>query len=241
MARGESNQSVSRPVECSLSSSIESAGAGLYSAERRDEEWANGLSHAVGCGLSVAGTVVLLSHVFRDGSRAEIASCLVYCVSLISVYAASTLSHWVRSPRWRHWFRSWDQGLIYLLIAGTYTPIAVAYLDGKWHLITVLMWTLAAGGFISKVALRHQVESTTLWLYLAMGWLPILGLPHMLAVAPSELLYLMLAGGIAYTFGSILLMNDHRAPYLHTGWHVLVILGSALHFLVVWQYVVAAT
>jgi hemolysin III len=209
------------------------------STPERDEEWANGLSHAVGWVLSVVGTIVLLGHVFREGSRAEIASCVVYCGSLVGVYAASTLSHWVRSPEWRHWFRSWDQGLIYLLIAGTYTPIAVAYLNGAWHVITLLMWALAMGGFISKVALRHRVDAITVWLYLTMGWLPILGLPQLVAVAPSELLWLMLAGGIAYTFGSILLMNDHRAPYLHAGWHVLVILGSALHFLVVWQYVVA--
>jgi hemolysin III len=204
----------------------------------RDEEWANGLSHAVGWLLSVLGTILLLEHVLARGSTATIASCLVYCLSLVGVYAASTLSHWVRAPKWRHWFRSWDQGLIYLLIAGTYTPIAVAYFDGAWHLITVLMWTLAIAGFISKVALRHRVDAITIWLYLTMGWLPILTLPQMLAVAPSGLLYLMLAGGIAYTVGSLLLMNDHRAPYLHTGWHLLVILGSALHFLVVWQYVV---
>lgn len=209
------------------------------SAGMRDEEWINGLSHAVGWVLSVLGTVMLLRHVLAQGSAATIASCLVYCVSLMGVYAASTLSHWVRSPQWRHWFRSWDQGLIYLLIAGTYTPIAVAYLEGAWHLITVLMWALAVGGFISKVALRHRVDAITLGLYLTMGWLPILGLPHLLAVAPSGLLLLMLAGGISYTFGSLLLMNDHRAPYLHAGWHVLVIVGSALHFLVVWQYVAA--
>jgi hemolysin III len=228
---------VSRPT-CD---SAESEPSAVLLVSRTDEEWANGLSHAIGWALSVIGTVTLLRHVFQGGSPAEIASCIAYGGSLVGVYSASTLSHWVRSPDWKHWFRSWDQGLIYLLIAGTYTPIAVAYLDGWWHLITVAMWTLAAGGFISKVALRHRVEGITLWLYLAMGWLPILGLPHLWTVAPSGLLLLMLAGGIAYTLGSVLLINDHRARYLHTGWHVFVILGSAIHFLVVWQYVVVMT
>jgi hemolysin III len=207
----------------------------------KDEEWANGLSHAFGCVLSLFGTSILLRHVFEHGTRWQIISCVVYCLSLVAVYTASTLSHWVRTPYWRHFFRSWDQGLIYLLIAGTYTPIAVAYLHGWWHLITVVMWTLAMAGFISKVALRHRVDGIALWLYLAMGWLPILGLPHLLAVAPSGVFRLMLAGGMAYTFGSVLLINDHKLPYLHVGWHVLVILGSVLHFLVVWQYVVLTT
>jgi hemolysin III len=172
------------------------------------------------------------------GSNWQIVSCLIYAGSLVAVYTASTLSHWVRSPGWKQLFRSWDQGLIYLLIAGTYTPIAVAYIRGWWHLITVLMWCLALAGFVSKVALRHRIEGITLWLYLGLGWLPILGLPHILAVAPLGVCRLCAAGGVAYTLGSILLMNDHKAPYLHVGWHLLVIVGSALHFLVVWQYVV---
>ena len=86
---------------------------------------------------------------------------------------------------WKHFFRCWDQGLIYLLIAGTYTPIAVTFLHGGWHVITVLMWIFAIAGFLSKVALRHRIDGITLWLYLAMGWMPILGLPHLLVVAPS--------------------------------------------------------
>jgi hemolysin III len=207
---------------------------------RDHEEWANGLSHAIGCALSLLGTAILLRHVSVQGTGWQLGSCVVYCGSLVAVYAASTLSHWIRSEAWKHLFRSWDQGLIYLLIASTYTPIAAAYLHGGWHVITVLMWTLALAGFLSKVALRHRVDGITLWLYLALGWLPILVLPHLQNTAPGDVLLLCLAGGLAYTLGSVLLMNDHRAPYLHVGWHVLVILGSALHFLVVWQVTLAA-
>ncbi len=212
--------------------------AALLQERREAEEWANGLSHAIGCALSLAGAAMLLPPVIQRGEPWQLISCLVYCGSLVAVYAASTLSHWVQTPRWKDFFRSWDQGLIYLLIAGTYTPIALAFLSGHWHWITIAMWILALFGFVSKVALRHRVDGIALWLYLAMGWLPILGLPHLLEVVPSGAFQLMLAGGISYTFGSVLLMNDHKAPYLHVGWHVFVILGSALHFLVVWQYVV---
>lgn len=205
-----------------------------------DEEWANGLTHAIGCFLSLVGSIGLLSHVWKHGSSWQMLGAAVYCGSLVAVYAASTLSHWVHAPRWRELFRSWDQGLIYLLIAGTYTPIALAYFDDRrLHLITVLMWACAIAGFISKVALRHRVNGITLWLYLGMGWLPIVSVPFLLNVAPGHVLALVLMGGCAYTVGSVLLMNDHRAPYLHVGWHVMVILGSLLHFMAVWQTVLA--
>ncbi len=135
----------------------------------------------------------------------------------------------------------WDQGLIYLLIVGTYTPIAVSCLSGWWHLVTVLMWGLAIAGFLSKTALAHRVDSVTLWFYLALGWLPAVIVPQWLAVVPPHGVELMLAGGLAYSLGAALLANDHRAPFLHAGWHVAVILGSVLHYWAIWLTVALGT
>ena len=206
-----------------------------------EQEWANGLTHAVGCLIGLAGAWILLQQVAGRSTPGQLVACVVYCVSLIAVYAASTLSHWARSPAWRRRFRMWDQGLIYLLIAGTYTPIGVSCLDGWWHVVTVLMWGLAIAGFLSKTALAHRVDSVTLWLYLALGWLPAVIVPRWLAVVPPYGMALMLAGGLAYTLGSALLAHDHRAPFLHAGWHVAVILGSALHYWAIWLMVVPGT
>ena len=217
-------------VPTALSPSMMEKAAELKAAE---EEWANGLTHAVGLvGSAVAG-FCLVQAVIGRGSTWQILSCSVYVATLVGVYAASTLSHWVTNPNWRDTFRTWDQGLIYLLIVGTYTPLAVAFVHGWWQLVTIGMWALAIGGFLSKVAVKHRVDGISLWLYLALGWLPILVVPCLL-VSPYTM-WLVLAGGISYSIGSILLMNDHRAPYLHVGWHLFVMLGSAIHFYAVWQ------
>jgi len=201
-----------------------------------DEEWANGLSHAVGCLFSVAASWLLIRKIAPNATAGQIVACVVYCLSLVGVYTASTLSHWTRSPRLRQRFRQWDQGLIYLLIAGTYTPFAVVCLDGWWHLVTVLMWSIALVGFFSKVVLSHRVDSVSLWIYLFLGWLPVLIIPRFLAFGPPSVLGLMVAGGLAYSLGSALLANDQRAPFLHVGWHLSVILGSVLHYWAVWEY-----
>ncbi len=204
-----------------------------------DEEWANGLSHAIGSLLSVAASWWLLKRIIPEATPAQIVASVVYCFSLVGVYTASTLSHWTHSPVWRQRFRQWDQGLIYLLIVGTYTPFAVTCLDGWWHLVTVLMWTIALLGFISKVVLSHRVDSVSLWIYLFLGWLPVLIVPRFLTHGPPETLVLMVAGGLAYSVGSALLANDHRMRFLHVGWHLFVILGSVLHYWAVWSYLVA--
>ena len=197
-----------------------------------DEEWANGLSHSIGCIASIIGGFYLMQAVIARGSGPEIIACTIYVAALISVYAASTLSHWVTTPGWRGVFRTWDQGLIYLLIVGTYTPLAVAHVTGWWQIVTVCMWLIALGGFISKVAMRHRIDKISLWIYLALGWLPVLVAPCLFD--HINILGLILGGGIAYSVGSIFLMNDHRGRYFHVGWHLFVMAGSAIHFYAIW-------
>ena len=220
----------------------ESPAAGNWTIawNKDSEEWLNGLTHAAGCLLSLWGTVLLFRHLGQHDASWHSLSCVVYCISLISVYAASTLSHWVRLPTWRRRFRMWDQGLIFLLIAASYTPLAIGYLRSGWYVLTVLMWVLGIAGFISKVAYGHRVNRIALWLYLGLGWLPILGLPALFHEAPIVVFALVVGGGLAYTLGSALLANDHRAPYLHAGWHLFVIIGSTCHYVAVYNYFVTA-
>lgn len=155
---------------------------------------------------------------------------MAYCLSLVAVYFASTLSHSVRKLSLRRMLRKWDQGLIYLLIVSTYTPFAMLFLQGYWHGITVAMWLVACGGFWSKIACEHRIEKITVALYVAIGWLPIVTIPELLSVAPRSVVTLMVAGGLAYSIGVALLLFDRRLPYLHTAWHVFVLVGSAFHY-----------
>ncbi len=126
--------------------------------------------------------------------------------------------------------------MIFLLIAGTYTPFGVTCLTGWWHVVTFLMWGIALAGFFSKVAFSHRVDSVAVWVYIALGWLPIVTVPRFLALGITRVLWLMVAGGLAYSLGSIFLLNDQRARFFHVGWHVSVILGSVLHYWAMWEF-----
>jgi hemolysin III len=201
---------------------------GMYSEA---EERANRLTHGLGFVLSVLGTIYLVSVALARSDVPRLLACSVYAASLMSVYAMSTLSHGPFAGRWRDFFRSLDQGFIYFLIAGSATPWAVAYLPGPvcWSLLGA-MWTIAVGGFIGKVWFAHRIDAVSVWVYVAMGWLPILATPWFVSVAPSLVLWSGLGAGLCYTTGTFFLIFDRRVPHFHAVWHLFVMAGSALHF-----------
>jgi len=130
-----------------------------------------------------------------------------------------------------------DQGCIYLLIAGTFTPLALQYLrDGYWWLLLAAMWMIALVGFTSKVILAHRVEAVATGVYVFMGWLPVLAAKPMIAIVPSACLWMMLAGGLCYTVGTIFLTFDRKALFLHAIWHICVIAGSTVHYFAILHY-----
>jgi hemolysin III len=202
------------------------------------EEIANAISHGVGLTISILGGVVLLVAACGSTNVWCQLGCAIYAGCAISVYAASTLSHAVREPRWRQTFRVWDQGLIYLMIAGTYTPFGLVYLRTPigWTL-TGAIWAIAAGGFLSKVFWTHRIDRVAIWVYVALGWLPILAWPEIRERVPLEAAHWMLAGGLAYTIGTVFLVADDHVPFFHAVWHVLVIAGTACHFWAIYSNV----
>jgi hemolysin III len=160
---------------------------------------------------------------------------------MIAVYAASTLSHVVLEPKRRRFFRSLDQGVIFLFIAGNFTPVALSLLTGDpWRWLLPLMWFGALAGFCSKVLWKHRVESTAVTHYLAMGWLPITAAQPLVQSLPEGGLFWCVAGGVCYTAGTIFLVCDGKVPYFHAVWHLLVIAGSSCHFVAVVKYILPA-
>lgn len=206
----------------------------------RIDEILNSVTHGAGLALAVTGAVALLAKAAVRGDAWRLAGCAIFAVTLVSVYAASTLSHLAQRRPWRHRFRTWDQALIYLLISGTYTPFAFTYLrDGNWWMLTAAMWIVAIYGFLTKVAYQHRIEGISVWLYLILGWLPAIGIPAYATVLPWGCMGMVLAGGVCYTVGAVFLMLDHRWFLFHAVWHLLVIAASACHFFAVWIYVAA--
>ena len=198
-----------------------------------DEERLNAATHGMGLALALVGSAVLLTLAWRHGSAAQAWACAAYATTLVSTYGASTLSHVFQSPRLNHALRIADQALIFLFIAGTYTPVAVSWLHGPWWgTLTGVMWGVAVGGFASKAIFSHRVRLGTVStvLYVLLGWLPMAAGWPMFNAVPHALMYWLWAGGGCYMIGMMFFRYDDRIRFFHAAWHLLVMAGSACHF-----------
>lgn len=205
--------------------------------QRLREEIASGVTHGIGLLLAVAAVPVLIVLGAIRGDAVHIAGFTVYGSSLVLVYASSTLYHAFQQPRLKHIFRILDHAAIYLLIAGTYTPVTLLSLDGPpgWTLLGVV-WTLAVVGCIFKLFFVDRFEGFSTVLYLVMGWLVVIVLEPFLASVPPDALGWLIAGGLSYTVGVIFFVWE-RLPYNHAVWHLFVIGGSACHYVAMLLYV----
>jgi hemolysin III len=205
------------------------------------EEVINSLTHGIGLLLSLAGSVILLARARSQPDAWRLVGCGVFAAALVAVYAASTLSHAIAQPSWRRAFRILDQGCIYLLIAGTYTPFAFEFARfGRWWLFFSLMWIAALIGFLSKLLFRHRIDAVTIWSYVLLGWLPVIPGWFYLKLLPQGAVLWVLAGGLCYSAGTAFLVFDRRHLHFHGIWHLFVIAGSACHFSAVFFYIVSA-
>jgi hemolysin III len=199
-------------------------------------ELANSITHGLGLLLSLVAAPILLNAAWR-GDAWQFTASIVYATTMIAVYATSTASHWFCQPKLRQLFRMLDQGCIYLFIAGTATPIIATFLrSGYWWLLPAAMWTVAIGGFVSKVWMVHRIDCASVVVPFLLGWMPILAGPALFDALPAGLLWWMLAGGICYMVGLFFLTFDHRHDFMHSGWHLLVIAGTACHFVAIMRY-----
>ena len=202
------------------------------------EEVANTITHGLGFLLSVLGAIALTIWVFREGDAWRLVGCMIYAPSLVAVYATSTLSHSCSTPKLKRFFQMLDQGFIYVLITATYTPFSLVFLrTGRWWLFLAVMWTITIFGFLSKILLAHRIDAVSIWIYIALGWMPILAAPALVGLVPVAGLSWMLIGGLCYTVGTVFLAFGDHIRHFHALWHLLVIAGSACHFFVILLFV----
>ena len=211
----------------------------LENAEReqsRKEEIINSLSHGIGLFAAIAGTPVLMVHAARHGEMGYIVGSSIFALTMILLYLSSTLYHALRqTSAFKKLFRVIDHTMIYLLIAGTYTPFTLGVLPGAWGwTLFGIIWGLAAIGVLLKVfnKIGHPVLSTGL--YLVMGWIILIAIEPMYAKVPAPGLIWLLAGGISYTAGVAFFATDARLRYGHSVWHLFVLGGTTCHYLSVW-------
>lgn len=190
----------------------------------------NSISHLVGALLALVGGAVLVTISALDGDAAKIASYSVYAVTLFLLYLASTLYHSFPG-RAKPFFRVVDHQAIYLLIAGTYTPIAVVVLKsvGGWWLLGGV-WAMAGFGVVLDAVRRTGPRIGSIILYVAMGWLCVLAIDSLLVLLPGPSFVLLAMGGIFYTTGIVFFILDSWYPWCHGVWHLFVLAGSISHY-----------
>ncbi len=208
---------------------------------RRDytlgEEIANSITHGVGIGLSVAALTLLIMYATRSGDGWRLASAIVYGLTLVLEYTASTLYHSFPQPKVKHVFKILDHAGIYMLIAGTYTPFTLVTIreSGGWWLF-VVVWALAIAGISTEAFWAYRPRWLSAAVYLAMGWLVVLAIRPIIAHLEPAGVWLLVAGGLAYTLGTVFYVFK-RVPYFHAVWHLFVLGGSICHFLAVVLFV----
>lgn len=214
---------------------------GFVALHTAREEIANAITHGIGAAAAIVGTVILIVLASLEMDVYRIVSVSIYGGSLILLYMASTLYHAFHRPTVRHRVRRFlhicDHVCIFLLIAGSYTPILLVKMrgDGGWTLL-IIIWTIALVGSFIKLFYTGQYNKITTAAYVMMGWLVVFVLGGVIRTMGTEGFAWLLAGGISYTLGVIPYLWE-KLPYNHAIWHLFVIGGSVCHFLCILWYV----
>ena len=200
------------------------------------EERINVASHALGLLLSIVALLLLIA---KGSSVLELVSLSVFAASLIALYAASTVYHVTTSVARRAWLRTVDHAMIYVLIAGTYTPFSLLVIKGTagWTIFGI-SWAMAVTGIVIKLYHTGRYDRLSTAMYVFMGWMIIFAInPLIDNLSPAGLSWLF-AGGIAYTVGA-LFYSLKKMPFGHATFHIFVLAGSACHFVSVYFFVLA--
>ncbi|MGC6431445.1 MAG: PAQR family membrane homeostasis protein TrhA [Jejuia sp.] len=201
------------------------------------EEKLNAISHAIG---AIFGLVALILLIVFDTKKTDysLTSVIIYGFSIIILFSASTFYHAAKDERKKRFLRVIDHVSIYLLIAGTYSPVLLITLEESfgWTLFYVV-WGIAGFGVLLKTFFTGRFEVFSTLLYLAMGWLIVFDFETLSQLMHSDGILLLFAGGLAYTVGIIFYVIE-RIPYNHVIWHVFVFAGAICHFFMILLYVI---
>jgi hemolysin III len=191
------------------------------------------VTHGIGLALSLAGLTMLIVRSSLRGDAWHVVSFTVFGLTLIALYASSTLYHVQRGQRAKALLRKLDHAAIFLLIAGTYTPFLLTNLRGPWGWsLFGVVWGLCGAGAVFQLFYRERYRVISIVAYVFVGWLVVVAAKPMLELVPHGSLWLLLAGGLCYTAG-VAFYVWHRLRYHHAIWHAFVVGGSACHYFAV--------
>jgi hemolysin III len=208
----------------------------------KKEEMANALSHFIGALLGTAGLILLTIKAARLGDGIHLVSSAIFGATMVILYLSSAMTHYLEQGKLKNFFFSLDKIAIYLLIAGTYTPLALVTIQGGlgWTIFGI-EWACAAVG--SYMVLRNPVQfekgvgTATVVIYAAMGWLILIAIVPVIRSLPPAGWILILLGGAFYTTG-IYFYKKCSFTYHHLVWHLLVIAGTTAHYFAIYLFVI---
>jgi hemolysin III len=202
-----------------------------------------GFLHGTAAVLSVVGMIVLA--VETAGDLPRMFTMIIFGGSMVALYTTSSLYHSVPwKERWKKRMQRFDHSMIFLLVAGTYTPISFNVLTGPWKWITLgVVWGIAVLGILQKMLFPKVRNWLSFTLYMVMGWFAVIPVKELFDRLPLEAMVLLIVGGASYSVGMILLITKRpqlfpRIFSYHEVFHILVITGTLLHFLMIFTYVV---
>lgn len=202
------------------------------------EEVFNSVTHGVGALMSIAALVLMIVFAAINGSGLALGNGIAYGVSLIILYTMSTLYHAISAPKAKEVLRVFDHTSIFILIAGSYTPLCLIALEGNTRglIVVIAVWACAIAGIVMNAISLEKTEKISLVLYVIMGWAIVAVFGSIVKALPTPALWLLVAGGVSYT-GGIIFYKMKSIKYMHSVWHLFVLAGSVLHFICIFFYV----
>lgn len=206
------------------------------------EELANAISHGIGLFMSIAATAVIVVFAAFNGNPWQIISTAIFGTTLILLYFSSTMNHSLSHGKAKDFFHNFDQIAIYLLIAGTYTPIALSVIRHDWGWVMFsIEWGLAIAGLLVKAFIPNKFErGVNIFIiisYVIMGWLLLFFLIPLFKNFSLLSIILIFAGGLFYTLGIIFFKLENKLNYTHLIWHLMVLGGSICHWMAIFLFI----
>jgi len=207
------------------------SGYGFY------EEIANSITHGIGTLLSVAALTLLLTYAYLSQDPSRLLSYAIYGTSLVLLFLASTLYHAIHHKKTKQFFKLLDHCAIYLLIAGTYTPLMLLTIDDNLgRSMLVLIWSIALAGILFKLKYKHRFKWLSLTSYIGMGTISLIIIHKLVQVLDPNGIILLTSGGLIYLIG-VYFYVDKKIPFNHAIWHLFVLAGASCHFFMIFLYV----
>lgn len=202
------------------------------------EELTNAISHGFGVILGLVAMILCLIKSVQARDTYQIVSSIVFGTTVMILYLMSCLYHALKVNKAKRVFRVIDHCTIFLLIAGTYTPFTLVSLRptiGWW--VFGIIWATAVLGIVLNAISLKKFAKLSVALYLIMGWIIIFAYKYMVAAVPAGGMTLLIWGGVAYTVGAILYAIGAKRKYFHSVFHFFCLIGTLLHFLSIYLYV----